>query len=93
MVPSGLGGIVLSMAGSLLTRLQRAADPQSSSRSVYRGEDLESVVLTHLGQMLNTRLGSALSAPDYGIVDLSQLRHDFPEANSIMQRSIKNGLV
>ena len=67
-----------------------SADPSSSGRSVYRGEDLESVVIRHLKRMLNTRAGSALTAPDYGIVELSELIHDFPNATGIMQRSIKN---
>lgn len=81
------------MAASLLTRLQRNADPQGGGRAVYRGDDLESAVLAHLERMLNTRLGSSLSAPDYGVTELSQLRHDFPDAYSIMQRSLKNGLL
>ncbi|MFP6683842.1 MAG: type VI secretion system baseplate subunit TssE [Polyangiaceae bacterium] len=75
---------------SLLTRLEIAADPSASGRSVYRGEDLESVVIRHLKRMLNTRAGSSLTAPDYGIIELSELIHDFPNATGIMQRSIKN---
>jgi type VI secretion system protein len=78
---------------SLLGRLERNADPNFSGRSVYRGEDLESVVMEHLQRMLNTRAGSAPTAPDYGIVELSEMLHDFPEAHSIMQRAIKNTIV
>jgi type VI secretion system protein len=78
---------------SLLTRLERAADPTSSGRSVYHGEDLEAVVVRHLHRMLNTRAGSSLTAPDYGIVELSELLHDFSSATGIMQRSIKNTIV
>ena len=74
---------------SLLRRLEKAADPTSTGRSVYRGEDLESAVTNHLHKMLNTRQGSALTAPDYGIVELSELLHEFPDANAIMQRCIK----
>ncbi len=77
---------------SLLTRLERSADPTSSGRSVYRGEDLESIVSEHLKRMLNTRAGSALTVPDYGIVELAELVNDFPNANGIMQRSIKHTL-
>ncbi len=75
---------------SLLARLERNADPNSSGRSVYRGEDLESVVMEHLQKMLNTRAGSALTAPDYGIIELSEMVHEFPDAHALMQRTIKN---
>lgn len=57
---------------------------------MYRGDDLESVVMEHLQRMLNTRAGAALTVPDYGIVELSELLHDFPDAAGIMQRAIKN---
>lgn len=78
---------------SLLQRLKRQADPTGSGRSVYRGEDLESTVVDHLQRMLNTRQGSALTVPDYGIVELSELLHDFPDATGIMQRAIKNSIL
>ncbi len=79
--------------GSLLQRLRQAADPTSSGRAVYRGEDLESIVGQHLQRMLNTRQGSSLTVPDYGIVELSELLHDFPDAMGIMQRAIKNSIL
>ncbi|MBW2529699.1 MAG: type VI secretion system baseplate subunit TssE [Deltaproteobacteria bacterium] len=78
---------------SLLDRLRRAADPHSSERAMYRGDDLESIVVEHLRRMLNTRQGSALTVPDYGILELSELSHDFPDALGIMQRAIKNSIV
>jgi len=78
---------------SLLQRLKRQADPTSSGRSVYRGEDLESIVVDHIQRMLNTRQGSSLTVPDYGITELSELIHDFPDATGIMQRAIKNSVL
>ena len=82
------------MAGaSLLKRLERGADPTSTGRSFYRGEDLESAVMDQLHKLLNTRQGSALTVPDYGLVELSELIHDFPEALGIMQRNIKNTIL
>ncbi|MBM4373999.1 MAG: type VI secretion system baseplate subunit TssE [Deltaproteobacteria bacterium] len=77
---------------SLFGRLERNADPNSAGRSVYRGEDLETVVLEHLGRLLNTRAGSAPTAPDYGVVELSELIHDFPDAAAVMQRAIKTSI-
>lgn len=78
---------------SLLKRIERNADPLSTGRAVYRGADLESAVLEHLGKLMNTRQGAAPTAPDYGMVELSELIHDFPEAHGIMQRSIKNTIL
>ncbi len=74
---------------SLFGRLERNADPNSSGRSVYRGEDLQAVVLDHLKRLLNTRAGSAPTVPDYGVAELSDLLHDFPDAAAVMQRAIK----
>ncbi len=78
---------------SLFKRLERGADPTSTGRAVYRGDDLEAAVLSHLQRMLNTRQGSSLTAPDYGIVELSELLHDFPNATGLMQRCIKNTIL
>jgi type VI secretion system protein len=77
---------------SLLKRLERAADPTSSGRSVYRGEDLESAVVEHLQKMLNTRAGAALTAPDYGMIEISDMLHEFPDAMGIVQRAIKHAV-
>ncbi len=81
------------MSASLLTRIAHAADPHSSERQTWRDHDLEQAVHTHLTHMLNTRQGSCLSAPDYGIVELSEMVHDFPDAIGIMQRAIKNSIL
>jgi len=78
---------------SLLKRLERNADPTSAGRAVYRGDDLESAVLEHLQKLLNTRQGSASTVPDYGMVELSEMLHDFPDAQGIMQRTIKNTII
>ncbi|MEJ7734031.1 MAG: type VI secretion system baseplate subunit TssE, partial [Polyangiaceae bacterium] len=74
---------------SLLTRIAQAANPSSSERTTYRDHDVESAVLRNVRQILNTRAGSALTVPDYGVVQLSELIHDFPDAIGIMQRAIK----
>ncbi len=82
------------MAGSsFLKRLERAADPTSNERAFYRGEDLEAAVTDHLKQMLNTRSGSCLTAPDYGIVELGEMLNDFPDGIGVMQRAIKNTIL
>ena len=81
------------MAKSLLRRIERAADPTSNERRYYRGDDLESAVVEHLKELLNTRRGASLSAPDYGIDDVAELARDFPDSLADMQRAIKNTLL
>jgi len=77
---------------SLLTRIAHAADPHSSERHTYRDHDVEAAVLRNVRQILNTRQGSALTCPEYGVMQLSELVHDFPDAIGTMQRAIKNTL-
>jgi type VI secretion system protein len=78
------------MAASLLARLERAADPTSSGRSTARDGDVETSVSQHLNRLLNTRQGSCLTCPDYGLVEVSEVLHDFPDAIGIVQRALKN---
>jgi len=80
------------MSESLLQRLQTAADPTSTGRSVYRGKDLETAVVEHLQRLLSTRAGTSLSAPEYGMVEISDMLHEFPDALGTMQRAIKNAI-
>jgi type VI secretion system protein len=60
-----------------------SADP---SRPV---DEIQSI-LGNLRALLNTREGDAPAARDYGIVDLSDLVHNFPDASQYMQRSIRD---
>src|SRR5271155_1489871 len=78
------------MAASLLSRIERAADPQSSERYTSRDSDIESSVTQHLARLLNTRQGSCLTCPDYGLIEVSEVLYDFPDAIGIMQRALKN---
>lgn len=81
------------MAGaSLLTRIVHTADPHSSERHTWRDQDLESAIINHLKNMLNTRQGSSLTCPDYGLMEVSEVLHEFPDAIGLLQRSIKNSV-
>ena len=71
-------------------RLERAADPTASGRSTARDSDVEASVSQHLNRLLNTRQGSCLTCPDYGLVEVSEVLHDFPDAIGIVQRALKN---
>ncbi len=44
----------------------------------------------HLARLLNTRQGSCLTCPDYGLIEVSEVLYDFPDAIGIMQRALKN---
>jgi type VI secretion system protein len=78
------------MSASLLSRLERAADPTSTERYTSRDSDVEASVSEHLARLLNTRQGSCLTCPDYGLIEVSEVLYDFPDAIGIMQRALKN---
>lgn len=80
------------MAASLLTRIAHAANPHSLERHTWKDQDLEQAVIMHLSRMLNTRQGSSLTCPDYGLIEVSEMLHDFPDAIGIVQRAIKNSI-
>lgn len=80
------------MAASLLNRLEHLADPTSSERYTRRDADIEASVTEHVVRMLNTRQGSCLTCPDYGLIEVSEVLYDFPDAVGIVQRALKNSI-
>lgn len=58
---------------------------ETSSRAL---DDRESIV-GHLQALLNTRKGQTPVAPDYGVIDMVDLVHAFPQALLDLQKSIK----
>lgn len=76
----------------LLAKIARAADPNSSHRTTFRDNDVEQSITKNIVQMLNTRAGACLTCPDFGIIEVSELLHDFPDAIGLVQRSIKNAI-
>jgi len=73
---------------SLLDRLR---DPDSDrARSVEPSPArLAESVLANLRRLLNSRHGIAPAQAEYGIPDLSDLVHSFPEANSKLRAAVK----
>jgi type VI secretion system protein len=64
----------------LLSRLgtdQRRLDPVQS-------------VLEHLKVLLNTCVGDSLTAPDFGLMDFSDIVHELPQGIHTIQQSIRN---
>jgi type VI secretion system protein len=77
---------------SLLSKLEHLSDPTSSERYTRRDADVESSVNEHLFRMLNTRQGACLTCPDYGLIEVSEVLYDFPDAIGIVQRALKNSI-
>ena len=67
-----------------------AANPTSAGLLSERSDDPDvELIVGNLQALLNTRLGDAVSAEGFGVVDLVDIIHDFPAAAQIMQRSIR----
>lgn len=73
------------------TLLERLRDPRADApRTVSQDtEELAESVMNHLRQMLNTRQGNSITAPGYGIPELSEVVHSFPEAMAEVQDAIR----
>jgi type VI secretion system protein len=75
---------------SLLKRIQYP-EYAIARRSISDAETRESI-LEHLRSMCSTRRGSMVTAPDYGVVDVSELVHSFPDAIALMARTIRQSI-
>ena len=71
------------MPRGLLGRLEGHG---SSNRS---GGNASGDIAAHLHALLNTRLGSAPTAPSYGVVDFTDLVHAFPKSIPALAASIR----
>ncbi|MFN0062481.1 MAG: type VI secretion system baseplate subunit TssE [Myxococcaceae bacterium] len=71
----------------LLARIGWGADSAAPSRDV--GES----VAAHLRVLLNARQGDALTAPDLGLIDFTELVHGFPFSIGRLQQSIRETLL
>jgi type VI secretion system protein len=68
----------------LLARLSKGDIHGRSSSTDVQG------IVEHLRFLLNTRVGEAVTVPDYGIQDLSDLSKLFPEAAEVWEHSIRD---
>lgn len=71
------------MGRGLLSRIA-AKDPRQA-----RGDNEIDSILHHLRDLLNTRQGESVTVPDFGVVDFTDLVHNFPDAIQTLQRSIR----
>lgn len=76
------------MAGRTLLEKIRNPAYATVRRAVDDSETRESV-LAHLRKMCTTWQGTMVTCPDYGIVDVSELIHAFPDAIALMGKTIR----
>jgi type VI secretion system protein len=75
-------------AGNLLSRIQH---PETAhARSGMTETELRDSILRNLRLMCMTRLGSVPSAPKLGVISVSDVLHSFPDAATMMARSIRD---
>ena len=73
---------------SLLARIR---NPEVvGARRQATEEDTRRSVLEHLRAMCTTRHGTMVTQPDYGVADVSEMIHAFPDAIAEMARSIRH---
>jgi type VI secretion system protein len=76
---------------SLLTRIRRP-ELAAARREVSDAEVRDSV-LEHLKKMCMTRMGTMVTVGDYGIVDLSEIVHSFPDAIALMAKTLRHSIL
>jgi type VI secretion system protein len=55
-----------------------------------REVDVVRSVVEHLAVLLNTRAGEAVTVPDYGLQDLTDVVHELPEGIHTIQQGMRN---
>ncbi|MCA9577111.1 MAG: type VI secretion system baseplate subunit TssE [Myxococcales bacterium] len=55
-----------------------------------REVDVVRSVVEHLAILLNTRAGEAVTVPDFGLQDLTDLVHELPEGIHTIQQGMRN---
>ena len=73
---------------SLLSRIRKPETAQP--RRAVSDREIRDSILANLVFMCNTRVGTMLTCPDYGIADVSELIHAFPEAITLMASTLKH---
>jgi type VI secretion system protein len=72
------------------TLLSRIRSPSVGPSNVPSDRELRASILENVRHMCGTRLGTMLTCPDYGIADVSEMIHAFPEAIAIMGNSLRH---
>jgi type VI secretion system lysozyme-like protein len=71
--------------------LRRIRQPElAAPRRVVSDDEVRAAVVDHLRAMFSTRAGSAIGAPDYGIVSITDIVHECPDAIDDVIKSIRH---
>ena len=73
---------------TLLARIRRPELAQP--RRAISEREIRDSILQNLIYMCCTRMGTMLTCPDYGIADVSEMIHSFPDAITIMAQSLRH---
>ena len=73
---------------SLFERLRKPG-PKEEYRSADDPHEMEKSIVAHLRQMLNSRRGHSLIAPDYGLPDLTEVLRTYPSSLTVVEDSIR----
>jgi type VI secretion system protein len=73
---------------TLLARIRRPELAQP--RRAISEREIRDSILENLVHMCRTRMGTMLTCPDYGIADVSEMIHSFPDAITIMAQSLRH---
>jgi type VI secretion system protein len=71
------------------TLLERLSDPQTERTIRVDTPALTESVMRNLHRILNSRRGGARTVPDYGLPDLADVVHSFPDVIVELSRIIK----
>jgi type VI secretion system protein len=67
--------------------LHKIALPDPTRHNQYNETEL---IVEHLRDLLNTRAGEAPTVPDFGVIDFTDLVHNFPEAIQTLTKAIRD---
>ena len=70
----------------------RALLSRISGRDASPPDEVASIV-AHLRVLLNTRRGDAVTAPDFGVLDFSDVANEFPSAIPALAKSIRSTIL
>jgi type VI secretion system protein len=74
-----------------LTLLAKIRRPElAQPRRAVSENEIRDSILVNLKHMCGTRAGTMLTCPDYGIADVSEMLHSFPDAITIMAKSLRH---
>jgi type VI secretion system protein len=72
----------------VISLLARIGPPDPLLAGAGPDAQVRASVLTHLRNMCLTRRGSMVSRPDYGLPDIGEMVHSFPDAIAILRDAL-----